>query len=110
MTQSSAFRYFWLLAAILLAPVSAPRALGNGPDVIKASRHDVSHPLSRMAIGAASSGGRSDSQTIVARSTGASISISKSDPVAAPFAGPLLGVTLISNFDGQSARDNRNLF
>ena len=109
MTQSSAFRYFWLLVAILFAAVSAPRALGNGPDVIKASRHDVSHPLSRMAIGASSSGRGSDSQTIVARSTGASISNSKSDPVAAQFAGPLSGVTLTSNFDGQSAQDNRNV-
>jgi hypothetical protein len=30
--------------------------------------------------------------------------------VAAPLAGPLTGVTLLSNFDGQSAQDNRNVF
>ncbi|HWM65298.1 MAG TPA: hypothetical protein VNO35_01830 [Steroidobacteraceae bacterium] len=30
--------------------------------------------------------------------------------MAAPLAGPLTGVTLLRNFDGQSAQDNRNLF
>jgi hypothetical protein len=110
MTQSKAFRYSWPLVAILFATVSEPRALGNGPDVIKASHNDVSHPLSRMAISANSSSGGNDSQSIAARPTGALISNSKSDPVAAPFAGPLTGVTLLSNYDGQSAQDNRNLF
>jgi hypothetical protein len=110
MTQSCAFRYSWPLVTIFFAIVSAPRAFGNGPDVIKASHNDVSHPLSRMAIGASPKSGGSDSQSIAARPTGALISNSKSDPVAAPFAGPLTGVTLLSNYDGQSAQDNRNLF
>lgn len=110
MTQSKAFRYSWPLVAILFAAPSAPRALRNGPEVIKASHNDVSHPLSRMAISAIPSSGGSDSQSIAARPTGESISNSKSDPVAAPLAGPLTGVTLLNNYDGQSAQDNRNLF
>ena len=87
-----------------------PLAFANGPDVIKASRHDASPPLWQMAIGASSNGGRSDSQSPTARATGAMISNPNSDPVAASLAGPLTGVTLLSNFDGQSAQDNRNLF
>ena len=39
------------------------------------------------------------------------ITNSNSDPFAAPFAGPLTGVTgFLKNFDGQSAQDNVNLF
>jgi hypothetical protein len=88
---------------------SAPLALANGPDVIKASHKDVSSPLSRMVIGASSKSGGTDSQTITARSTGAVINNPNTDPVAAPLAGPLTGVTVLSNFDGQSAQDNRNV-
>jgi hypothetical protein len=44
------------------------------------------------------------------RATGALITSSKSDAVAAPLARPLTGVTTLLNFDGQSAQDNRNLF
>src|SRR6266436_2355648 len=96
--------------SLVLFFLYVPLAFANGPDVIKASRHDASPPLSQMAIGASSNGGRSDSQSPTARATGAMISNPISDPVAAPLAGPLTGVTLLSNFDGQSAQDNRNLF
>src|SRR6266404_6928645 len=90
--------------------VSVSLALASNPDVIKTSHHDVSPPFSQMAIGASSNGGGSDSQTPPARSTGAVITNPNSDPVAAPFAGSLTGVTSFLNFDGQSAQDNRNLF
>ncbi len=110
MTQSIASRYFRPLVAFLFAVVCVPLALGNGPDVIKASHNDVSHPLSRMAIGASPKSGGNDTQSLTARPTGPLLANSKSDPVAAPLAGPLTGVTLLSNFDGQSAQDNRNLF
>ncbi|HET7108404.1 MAG TPA: hypothetical protein VFI38_16440 [Candidatus Acidoferrum sp.] len=110
MTQSRAFRYTLPLVAVLFAAVSGPRALGNGPDVLKASRHDVSHPFSQMAIGASSKSGERDTEINAPRPTGALISNPHADPVAAPFAGPISGVSLISNFDGQSAQDNRNLF
>jgi hypothetical protein len=99
----------WLLSFVFFI-VSAPLALANGPDVIKASHHDVSSPLSQMAIGAPSKNGGTDSQTITARSTGAAINNPNTDPVAAPLAGQLTGVTLLSNFDGQSADDNRKVF
>jgi hypothetical protein len=90
--------------------VSVSLALAGNPDVIKASRNDVSPPLSQMVVGASSNGGGSNSQTPTARATGAPITNPNSDPVAAPFAGPLTGVTSFLNFDGQSAQDNRNLF
>jgi len=89
---------------------SVSLALASNPDVIKASRKDVSPPLSRMVVGASSNGGGSNRQTPTARATGAMITNPNSDPVAAPFAGPLTGVTSFLNFDGQSAQDNRNLF
>jgi hypothetical protein len=63
-----------------------------------------------MVIGASSKSGGTDSQTITARSTGAAINNPNTDPVAAQLAGPLTGVTLVSNFDGQSADDNRKVF
>jgi hypothetical protein len=89
---------------------SVSLALASNPDVIKASRNDVSAPLSQMVVGASSNGGGSNRQTPTARATGAIITNPNSDPVAAPFAGPLTGVTSFLNFDGQSAQDNRNLF
>jgi len=63
-----------------------------------------------MVIGASSNAGGSDGQTPTARATGATITNPHSDPVAAPFAAPLTGVTALLNFDGQSAQDNRDLF
>src|SRR6266478_5636181 len=95
--------------SLVLFFLCVPLAFANGPDVIKASRHDVSPPLSQMATGASSNGGGSESQRPTARATGAMISNPNADPVAAPLAGPLTGVTLLRNFDGQSAQDNRNL-
>ncbi len=85
-------------------------ALAANPDVIKASRHDTSLPLSQMAIGATFNGIGSNSRIATARATGAPIASTKADPVAAPLAGPLTSVTSLLNFDGQSALDNRDLF
>jgi hypothetical protein len=99
----------WLLS-LPFAWLSVTVALAGNPDVIKASHNDVSPPLSQMVVGASSNGGGSNSQTPTARSTGPMIANPNSDPVAAPFAGPLMGVTAFLNFDGQSAQDNRNLF
>ncbi len=98
--------FFWFPFVL----VSVSGALAGNPGVIKASHNDVSPPLSQMVVGASSNGGGSDSQTLTARATGAMISNPNSDPVAAPFAGPLTGVTSFLDFDGQSAQDNRNLF
>src|SRR5712671_5730616 len=99
----------WFFSLLfILVPVSF--ALAGNPDVVKASHHDISPPLSQMAIAAPSTGGGSDSQVPPARATGAMVTNPNSDPVAAPLAGPLTGVTAFMNFDGQSAQDNRNLF
>ena len=99
----------WLFSFSLFLATASP-VLANNPDVNKASHHDVSLPLSRMVIGAVSNAGGSNGQTPIARATGALITNPNSDPVAAPFAGPLTGVTSGLNFDGQSAQDNRDVF
>lgn len=111
MSLNNSFRATCVLLAIAFAIASVPRAVGSGPKVTKSSHHDVSAPLAQMAAGASSTtSGTSDSQSLPAQSTGAPITSSKADPVAATFAGPLTGVTLLNNFEGQSAQDNRNLF
>jgi len=100
-------RAFQVLFAALL--VAVPFARAEGPDVIKSARNDTSRPWSQMVNGSWNGNGSSN-QTPTAKSTGGQISSAKADPVAAPFAGPLRGVTPLLNFDGQSAQDNRNLF
>ncbi|MDP9337823.1 MAG: hypothetical protein M3P45_03030 [Acidobacteriota bacterium] len=110
MTRVNAVGYPKWFVFFLFVIISAPSAFANGPDVIKASHKDVSLPLSRMVIGASSKSGGTNSQSPTARAAGAMISNPNTDPVAAPLAGPLNGVTLLSSFDGQSAQDNRNVF
>lgn len=100
-------RLFFSLTSVL---ASVSFALASRPDVLKTSHHDVSPPFSQMASGASSNIGNGNGQTIQARSTGGLVTNPNSDPVAAPFAGPLTGVTSSLNFDGQSAQDNVNLF
>ncbi len=99
----------WLFPFLLIV-FATSSAVAGGPDVIKASRHDVSLPFSQMAIAALSKGNGSNGQTPTARATGAPLTNPHADPVAAPLAGPLSGVTSLNNFDGQSAQDNRDLF
>jgi len=107
MTRANSVRCSVWFLSFAFVFLSVPTVLA---DEIKASRHDTSLPLSRMVIGASSNGGGSDSQSPTARVTGALITNAYPDPVAAPLAGPLTGVTSLLNFDGQSAQDNRNLF
>ena len=82
------FRQYSVCLAFIF--LFAAIAFAGDPDVIKASRHDVSLPLSQMAIGASINGG-GNAQGPKARSTGAMINNPHSDPVAAPLAGPLTG-------------------
>jgi len=110
MIPARAIRHFQGFFSFLFLLVFVSFALAGNPNVIKASHNDVSLPLSHMAVGASSNSGGSDSQTPTARATGALITNPNSDPVAAPLAGPVTGVTAFLNFDGQSAQDNRNLF
>ncbi|HYU47030.1 MAG TPA: hypothetical protein VEK84_12750 [Terriglobales bacterium] len=110
MISAKAFRPFQCFFSFLFLFASVSLVLASNPDVTKASRHDVSPPLSQMAIGASSNGGGSNRQTPTARATGAIITNPNSDPVAAPLAGPLTGVNSLLNIDGQSAQDNRDLF
>jgi hypothetical protein len=110
MSPAKAIRHLQWFFSFLFVWGSVSLAFASNPDVIKASRNDVSAPLSQMVVGASSNGGGSNRQTQTARATGAMITNPNSDPVAAPFAGPLTGVTSFLGFDGQSAQDNRNLF
>ena len=110
MTSSMCVRHFRWLFSVGFGLLAVSLGFASSPDVVKASHNDVSPPLSQMVIGASSSSGGSDSQAPTARPTGALITNANPDPVAAPFAGPLTGVTALLDFDGQSAQDNRNLF
>lgn len=92
MIPAHGIRAFQWLFSFPFVLMSASLALAGNPDVIKASRNDVSSPLSQMAVGASFSGGGSDSQTPTARATGP-MTNPNSDPVAAPLAGPLRGAT-----------------
>ena len=78
--------------------------------MITSSHNDVSPPFSQIASGNSLNTGGTDTQTPTARSTGAMISNPNSDPTAAPFAGPLTGVTRLFDFEGQSTQDQRTLF
>jgi hypothetical protein len=89
---------------------SVTQALASSPDVIKSSRNDASQPFSQLVVGTSSNVGGTNSQTATARPTGSLITNPNTDPVAAPFAGPLTGVSSLLDFDGQSAQDNFNLF
>jgi hypothetical protein len=110
MIPAKAVRLIQRSFTFLFVLLSVSVALAGNPHVIKASHHDVSLPLSQMAVGATSSSGGTNGQTPTARSTGPMITNPNSDPVAATFAGPLTGVTSFLDFDGQSAQDNFNLF
>lgn len=114
MHKSSANTSAWFLVVILVMMSAAPAALAQNveghPNVNHNAKHDVSQPFWRMAIGASSPTGGSDTQANPVRATRPPLNNPKADPVAAPFAGPLTGVTPVLNFDGQSAQDNRNLF
>ncbi len=96
------------LSALILILAFAPSALA-APNVLKASRHDVSKPLSQLASqnGQASNG--ADKEREDAFATGNDIQNPNGDPVATSFAGALKGVTLNPSFDGQSAADNRRV-
>jgi len=62
MTRANAVRYpQWFLSFIFVF-LSVALAFAESPDVIKASRRDVSPPLSRMVIGASSNFGGKDNQ------------------------------------------------
>ncbi len=99
-------RYSLVFLVVSLFLVSS--AFAGGPDVIKASRHDVSPPLSLIAHGAPLSS-KANPQAATARPTGPLVTNPNADPVAQPLTSPLTGVTLGLNFDGQSADDNRAL-
>jgi hypothetical protein len=79
------------------------------PKVLKASRHDVSKPLSQLATQNRPPSPGSDREREDAFAAGKDIINSNSDPAATSFAGALKGVTMNGSFDGQSAIDTRNI-
>ena len=110
MIPAKGIRSSRFFSCVFFTLVTVSLAMAGNPDVIKASRHDTSLPLSQMVVGASSNAGGSNSQIPTARATRASITNPNTDPVAAPLAGPLTGVTPLLNFEGKSAQDNRDLF
>ena len=97
----SRFRNLFVLA--LIAASAIPTfAARTGKD----ARHDVSQPLSKMALNFRAQPGP-DLDREDAFSAGNDILNTKGDPVAKPFSRALSGVTSNGSFDGQSALDNR---
>jgi hypothetical protein len=78
------------------------------PNVIRDAKHDVSPPL-RSLTSAPLQTASTQQQAPVPQPTGPSITSSQPDPVAQQPIAPLLGVSTVLNFDGQSANDNRNV-
>jgi hypothetical protein len=92
-----------------LLVLGSPLAYGSNPDVITASKHDTSPPLSQLAQSSPNTSGGPNQQTPTARPTRAPFSSSQTDAVASTFAGPLTDVTPGVNFEGQSAADTLDL-
>jgi hypothetical protein len=104
----TSFSKFPSFFPLILTLILAPSAFAV-PKVLKASRHDVSRPLSQLAIQNGPRQAGSDKEREDAFSTGNDIQNPNGDPVATTFAGSLKGVTLNGSFDGQSAADNRRV-
>ena len=98
-------RFPKLFMLALIATSAVPSfAAHTGKD----ARHDISQPLSKMALNFHAQSGP-DQEREDAFSTGKDVLNAKSDPVAAPFTRALTGITSNGSFDGQSALDNRNV-
>jgi hypothetical protein len=89
--------------------LSAVMVAAPNPKVVRDARHDTSPPLRDIASGPRSTGGE-DREAAFPRSTNSAFSNIQPDPVAQELTTPLTGVTVVANFDGQSADDNRALF
>jgi hypothetical protein len=96
-----------LVPLLLVLPAST--AIAGAPTVLKASRHDTSGPLGKLAGAASAPKLAPDKEGIEPRPTGAPRSSGRPDVVAAELSGPLSGVTSVLNFNGQSAADNRRV-
>jgi hypothetical protein len=107
MLSSSASSRWFAVASFVLW--SSSLAFAAGPTVTKASRRDVSAPLSELAAGGPSPAKRPDREAETPRATGPAITSGKADTVASELSGPLTGVTTVMSFDGQSADDNRRV-
>ena len=96
------------LLALALIAMCAQSAIA-APNVLKASRRDVSQPLSQLVARNQPGKAAPDQERVDAFSSGKDILNNSKDPDATALAGPLSGVTLQSSFDGQSAMDNRRV-
>jgi len=104
----SQYSHYSCSLALLAVMVLAQSALA-APKVLKATRHDVSKPLSLLASQNGPASNSADKEREDAFATGNDIQNPNADPVATSFAGALKGVTLNASFDGQSAADNRRV-
>ena len=95
--------------ALSWAPSILAQQAPTGPVVIHEAKHDVSPPLRDMASTAQTNTGTQQQQALVAQPTGPALSNAQPDPVAQQFTVSLSGVSLVLNFDGQSANDNRKI-
>src|SRR5215510_6527206 len=98
---------FALVTICLL--VSSELAAAPGPKVIRDTRHDTSAPLRDIANLVRPKGGE-DREAAFPRSTNKALNSVTPDPVAQELTTPLSGVSIVANFEGQSADDNRAVF
>jgi hypothetical protein len=97
--------YFLMLCMLTSALVFA----APSPKVISDSRHDTSAPLRDIAKLVRPKGGV-DSEAPFPRTTKQVGASGQPDSVAQQLTSPLSGVSIVANFDGQSADDTRGLF
>lgn len=105
--MNRAFPVLTLVSTLLL--LGPALAYGSNRDVIAASKHDTSAPLSQLASAGARISGNATRRMPTALPARATFKSSKNDSVASTFAGPLTNVSTGVNFEGQSADDTRHL-
>src|SRR5262249_22267737 len=98
---------FALVSICLL--VSSDLVAAPNPKVIRDARHDTSPPLRDIANLVRPKGGQ-DREAALPRSTNKAFNSVQPDPVAQELTSPLSGVSIVANFEGQSADDNRAVF
>jgi hypothetical protein len=102
-------RFRHVLCSVIVCLTAVPLLMAAAPTVIKDSRHDTSAPLRDIASLTKGSGG-TDREAAFPRETNSERRSGVPDPVAQELTSPLTGVTVVANFEGQSADDNRGVF
>jgi hypothetical protein len=98
-----------VLYLFVLCLVSSSLLIAAAPTVTKDARHDTS-PSLRDIAGLTKGSGGVDREATYPRETNSERKSGVPDPVGQELTSPLTGVTMVANFEGQSADDNRKVF